>query len=143
MKEVGRRNPACGIGSAGVKTSGTVHYNLEAAPLYEEAIRRGEATLTADGALVAYTGQHTGRSPKDKFVVRDGVVDAHVWWDNNKPMTPAQFDDAMADLVAFMQWMAEPDQGLRVRLGVWVLLFMALFTVVVWRMNAAFWKDVK
>jgi ubiquinol-cytochrome c reductase cytochrome c1 subunit len=58
-------------------------------------------------------------------------------------MTPAQFDDAMADLVAFMQWMAEPDQGLRVRLGVWVLLFMALFTVVVWRMNAAFWKDVK
>jgi ubiquinol-cytochrome c reductase cytochrome c1 subunit len=58
-------------------------------------------------------------------------------------MTPAQFDESVADLVAFMQWMAEPNQGLRVRLGVWVLLFMALFTVVVWRMNAAFWKDVK
>ena len=58
-------------------------------------------------------------------------------------MTPAQFDESVADLVAFMTWMAEPNQGLRVRLGVWVLLFMALFTVVVWRMNAAFWKDVK
>lgn len=58
-------------------------------------------------------------------------------------MTAAQFDESVADLVAFMQWMAEPNQGLRVRLGVWVLLFMALFTVVVWRMNAAFWKDVK
>ena len=100
VKEVGRRNPSCGIGSAGVKTSGTAYYNLEAAPLYEEAVRRGEAILTADGALVAYTGQHTGRSPKDKFVVRDGVVDAHVWWDNNKPITPAQFDTLHADFLA-------------------------------------------
>ena len=58
-------------------------------------------------------------------------------------LTPRQFDEAVADLVAYMTWMAEPNQGLRVRLGVWVLLFMALFTVVVWRMNAAFWKDVR
>jgi len=58
-------------------------------------------------------------------------------------MTPSQYDESVADLVGFMQWMAEPNQALRVRLGVWVLLFMALFTVVVWRTNAAFWKDVK
>ena len=58
-------------------------------------------------------------------------------------MTPAQYDESIADLVAFMQWMAEPNQALRVRLGVWVLLFMALFTVVAWRLNAAYWKDVK
>ena len=58
-------------------------------------------------------------------------------------MTPSQYDESVADLVGFMQWMAEPNQALRVRLGVWVLLFMALFTVVAWRMNAAFWKDVK
>jgi ubiquinol-cytochrome c reductase cytochrome c1 subunit len=58
-------------------------------------------------------------------------------------MTPAEFDESVADLVAFMTWMAEPVQGQRVRLGVWVLLFMALFTVAAWRMNAAFWKDVK
>jgi ubiquinol-cytochrome c reductase cytochrome c1 subunit len=58
-------------------------------------------------------------------------------------LTPAEFDESVADLVAFMTWMAEPVQGQRVRLGVWVLLFMALFTVAAWRMNAAFWKDVK
>lgn len=58
-------------------------------------------------------------------------------------MTPSEYDDAVADLVAFMQWMAEPTRALRLRLGVWVLLFLALFTVVIWRTNAAFWKDVK
>jgi len=42
-----------------------------------------------------------------------------------------------------MQWMAEPAQGTRVRIGVWVLLFLGLFTIVAWRLNAAFWKDVK
>jgi ubiquinol-cytochrome c reductase cytochrome c1 subunit len=58
-------------------------------------------------------------------------------------MTPSEYDNAVADLVAFMQWMAEPTRALRLRLGVWVLLFLALFTVVIWRTNAAFWKDVK
>jgi ubiquinol-cytochrome c reductase cytochrome c1 subunit len=58
-------------------------------------------------------------------------------------MTQAQFDDSVADLVGFLQWMAEPNQKLRVRLGVWVLLFLAVFTVVVWRMNASYWKEVK
>lgn len=58
-------------------------------------------------------------------------------------MTAAQFDESVADLVAFMQWMADPNQALRVRLGVWVLLFMAVFTVIVWRLNASYWKDVK
>ena len=53
------------------------------------------------------------------------------------------YDAAVADLVAFLQWMAEPAQNQRVRIGVWVLLFLGLFTVIAWRMNAAFWKDVK
>jgi ubiquinol-cytochrome c reductase cytochrome c1 subunit len=58
-------------------------------------------------------------------------------------LTPAQYDLAVADLVAFLQWMGEPAQKQRVRLGVWVLMFMAVFTVIAWRLNAAFWKDVK
>ena len=58
-------------------------------------------------------------------------------------LTPAQYNEAVADLVAFLQWMSEPVQSQRVRLGVWVLLFLAGFTVVAWRLNAAFWKDVK
>jgi ubiquinol-cytochrome c reductase cytochrome c1 subunit len=58
-------------------------------------------------------------------------------------MTPAEFNETVADLVAFMQWMSEPHQGQRVRLGVFVLLFLAVFTVIAWRLNAAYWKDVK
>jgi ubiquinol-cytochrome c reductase cytochrome c1 subunit len=58
-------------------------------------------------------------------------------------MTPAQYNEAMADLVAYLQWMAEPNQNDRVRLGVWVLIFLAGFTVIAWRLNASFWKDVK
>jgi ubiquinol-cytochrome c reductase cytochrome c1 subunit len=58
-------------------------------------------------------------------------------------MNTAQYNEAVADLVAFMQWMAEPHQGQRVRIGVFVLLFLAVFTVIAWRLNAAYWKDVK
>jgi len=58
-------------------------------------------------------------------------------------MTPAQYNTAVADLVAFMQWMAEPARDQRVRVGVWVMLFLGVLTFIVWRLNAAFWKDVK
>lgn len=58
-------------------------------------------------------------------------------------MTPAQYNEAIADLVAFLQWMGEPNQSNRVRLGVWVLLFLGVMTLIAWRLNAAYWKDVK
>jgi ubiquinol-cytochrome c reductase cytochrome c1 subunit len=58
-------------------------------------------------------------------------------------MSAAQYDETVADLVAYLQWMGEPAQGQRVRLGVWVLIFLSFFTVIAWRLNAAFWKDVK
>lgn len=58
-------------------------------------------------------------------------------------MTPAQFDQAMGDLVGYLQWMAEPAQNTRVRLGVWVLLFLSVLTLFAWRLNAAYWKDIK
>ncbi len=100
MNEIGKRNPACGIDAAGLTTTGKVHYNSTEAELYEEAIRRGEARLTAHGALVAETGQHTGRSAKDKFVVRDAATDPHIWWDNNKALSPEHFDRLLADFQA-------------------------------------------
>jgi len=100
MTEIGKRNPSHGIAQSGLKTSGAVYYNLGPAALYEEAVRRGEARLTAHGALVADTGQYTGRSPKDKFVVRDESTEPHVWWDNNNAMTQAQFDALHADFLA-------------------------------------------
>jgi ubiquinol-cytochrome c reductase cytochrome c1 subunit len=58
-------------------------------------------------------------------------------------LPPQQYDEAVGDLVAFLTWMAEPVQAQRLRLGVWVLLFLAVFTVIAWRLNAAYWKDVK
>lgn len=58
-------------------------------------------------------------------------------------MTPLQYDEAVASLVGYLQWMAEPTQNTRVRVGVWVLMFLLLFTVIAWRLNAAFWKDVR
>lgn len=54
-----------------------------------------------------------------------------------------EFDDSVANLVAYLNWMGEPAQGTRTRLGVWVLLFLSVFTVIAWRLNAAFWKDIK
>jgi ubiquinol-cytochrome c reductase cytochrome c1 subunit len=66
-------------------------------------------------------------------------------WEQVTPgkMSPAEFDQATGDLVAFMQWMSEPVQNTRVRIGVWVMLFLAVFTVIAWRLNAAYWKDIK
>jgi len=66
-------------------------------------------------------------------------------WEQVKPgkLSQAEYDQNVGDLVAYLQWMAEPAQNSRVRIGVWVLIFLAAFTVVAWRLNAAYWKDVK
>ena len=53
------------------------------------------------------------------------------------------YDEAVGDLVAYLQWIGEPAQGKRVQIGVWVLIFLGLLTVMTWRLNAAYWKDVK
>jgi ubiquinol-cytochrome c reductase cytochrome c1 subunit len=58
-------------------------------------------------------------------------------------LSKVEYDQATADLVGFLNWMAEPAQNHRKRLGVWVLLFLGVFTVFAWRLNAAYWKDVK
>ena len=58
-------------------------------------------------------------------------------------LSERQYDDAVADLVAYLQWMGEPAQGQRFQLGVVVLIFLLFLTVFAWRLNAAYWKDVK
>lgn len=66
-------------------------------------------------------------------------------WETVKPglMSDSEYDNAVGDLVAYLQWMAEPGQNTRVRLGVWVMIFLSIFTLVAWRLNAAYWKDIK
>ena len=81
--------------------AGTIHWNLSAPALYEHAVRRGEGVIAADGPLVCRTGQHTGRSPNDKFVVREPSSEKEVWWGKvNRPMELAQFDLLHKDILA-------------------------------------------
>jgi ubiquinol-cytochrome c reductase cytochrome c1 subunit len=66
-------------------------------------------------------------------------------WEQVKPgkLSNEEYDKAVGDLVAYLQWMAEPMQHKRQQIGLWVLLFLGLFTFVAWRLNKAFWKDIK
>jgi len=57
-------------------------------------------------------------------------------------MTSVQYDEAIGDLVGYLQWMGEPSQNTRVQVGVWVLLFLLVFTLFAWRLNAAYWRDI-
>src|SRR5579883_2834769 len=82
-----------GLEIHGLHNLNTAYWNLGAAQLLEHAIQRREGSLSADGALVVRTGQFTGRSPKDKYIVRDEITDSTVQWGPvNQTMTEAQFD---------------------------------------------------
>lgn len=86
------------------------------------------------------------RKPVFETVQAHGAAVQHFkGWEEVKPgkLNAAEYDDAVADLVAYLQWMGEPVQNSRVRLGVVVLLFLACLAFATWRLNAAFWKDVK
>src|SRR5581483_6001078 len=100
MHQTGRYNAACGPDRLGFEDLKAVHWNLQAPQLYGEALQRGEAKIAAEGALVAETGVHTGRSPKDKFIVRDDLTDKAVWWDNNGAISPGEFDRLLGDFIA-------------------------------------------
>jgi phosphoenolpyruvate carboxykinase (ATP) len=87
----------------GVRTSGAAHSNLSTAALYEHAIRRGEGELAAEGPLVCRTGAHTGRSPNDKFVVKEPSSEGHVAWGRvNKPISVAHFETLKRDMLAHL-----------------------------------------
>ena len=77
----------------------------------------------------------------------DPAKTAHVFkrFEQTKPgsLSKGDYDLAVADLVAYLQWMGEPGQTQRARMGVWVLLFLSIFTLVAWRLNANYWKDIK
>ena len=77
-----------------------MHHNPAAAKLYELAVRRGEGLVASTGALAMRTGNHTGRSAADKFIVRDATTEGNVWWDNNKALSPEHFDVLLEDFLA-------------------------------------------
>lgn len=91
-------------------------------------------------------GQHGAKFVEVKNPHEEGATEQR--FAGFETLTPGKlsdhdFDEQVADLVAFLQWMGEPAQFQRVRIGVWVLIFLAVFTFIAWRLNAAFWKDVK
>ncbi|MGW9330559.1 phosphoenolpyruvate carboxykinase [Bosea sp. NPDC055594] len=99
METIGHVNAAHGADKFGLQRLKAVYWNLEAARLYEESLKRGESQIARGGALCADTGSHTGRSPKDKFVVRDALTESTVWWDNNGAISSEQFDVLLADFL--------------------------------------------
>ncbi len=100
MLKSGLRNEAFDLEAVGFEGQAHVFYNLGETELSRMAVTSGEARLSAHGALVAMTGQHTGRSPKDKFMVEDDLTRGTVWWDNNRSLSRAQFDGLHADMLA-------------------------------------------
>jgi phosphoenolpyruvate carboxykinase (ATP) len=99
VENIGVFNGAQGAEAFGFRKLERVFWNLGAPVLYEESVKRGEARIVKGGPLLAETGVHTGRSPRDKFVVRDASTEREVWWDNNAPFSTEQFDLLLEDFL--------------------------------------------
>ncbi|HLX21145.1 MAG TPA: phosphoenolpyruvate carboxykinase (ATP) [Gaiellaceae bacterium] len=86
----------------GITPTGRVVSHPSTPMLYEDAIVRGEARIADGGPMVVDTGRHTGRSPKDKFVVREPGSEARIWWDGNQEISEASFEHMRDKVTAFL-----------------------------------------
>ncbi len=92
------------LDSIGLGHTAAAYWNLSVEALYERAVQNREGVVAAGGALLCETGQHTGRSPKDKFIVRDSASEADVdWGPVNQPMAPDAFDRLLQRVQAYLQ----------------------------------------
>ena len=93
-----------GLDNHGLRNPGTVYWNLTPAELVEHAVQRREGILVEGGPFNAVTSPHTGRSPNDKFVVRDESTEADVWWGKvNQPISPEHYAALREDVVAHLE----------------------------------------
>lgn len=84
-------------------TSPTIHYQLSANELHDLTIQSGQGIENSTGALAIDTGQFTGRSPQDRFIVKDNITEDKVWWGNvNIPFEPAAFDALYTKVTAYL-----------------------------------------
>ena len=91
------------LGQLGISPGGELHRNLGAPQLYELAIKRGEGLISESGAFVVETGQHTGRSPGDKFVVRHPEYGDKIWWGPvNQPVEPPHFEELFGRVTDYL-----------------------------------------
>ena len=99
----GRVNPKFTLDDQGITGLGAVYYNLMEPALVEAALKAGEGTLGQGGTFLVTTGKFTGRSPKDKHVVKTASVADTIWWENNAEMSPEGFDALYEDMIAHMK----------------------------------------
>jgi phosphoenolpyruvate carboxykinase (ATP) len=96
--------PGSELAALGIRQPGAVHFNLSAPTLVEHALRRGEGLLTSTGALVAYTGSHTGRSPRDRYLVEEPSTQGELDWGKvNQPLPPARLDRLLDHVRDYLQ----------------------------------------
>jgi len=104
IANAGIRPSRHGLQHHGIRNINLAYWNLGTAQLVEHAVQRREGSLASGGAFVVRTGQFTGRSPKDKFVVRDEITDPTVQWGAvNQPISEAHFDRLYSRMLAFWQ----------------------------------------
>jgi phosphoenolpyruvate carboxykinase (ATP) len=104
MEQLGPVQSEFGIDKNGITNARRVYWNLTPSALLEESVRRGEGVLSAHGALIVSTGKHTGRSPNDKFIVREPSSEQHIDWGKvNRPFEPGAFDRLHARVLAYLQ----------------------------------------
>ncbi len=104
MQDFGINPSKHGIDNHGIKTSLAVHWNMGTAALIERALARQEGLLASGGSLVVRTGRHTGRSPKDKFVVMDETTrDKVAWGAVNQPISEEKYDALFRRVLAYLQ----------------------------------------
>ncbi len=95
------RTPGHRLDAQGIQTGASIHWNLTTAPLVEHAVARGEGKLTAHGALLVDTGKFTGRSVKDRFIVRDAATEGTINWGSiNQPMAGEHWANLKKDFMA-------------------------------------------
>lgn len=88
----------------GIHNPGRVYWNLSIPELYEEVVRRNEGQIAENGTLVSTTGKHTGRSPNDRFVVKDSATENEIWWGPiNQPFDPKAFDSLHQRLLEYIE----------------------------------------
>ena len=128
MSEMSSPKSHYGLENHGLRNLGTVHWNLSTPTLIEHALKRQEGKVSKDGALVVCTGQHTGRSANDKFVVLDETTEDDIWWGKvNAPYEPARFDALFERMMAHLEGSelyvqdcyvgADPEHRLQVRIS--------------------------
>lgn len=90
-------------------------------------------------------GQRTAKFEEDTDERTGEKIRKFVGYQQLTPgtMSAVDYDSAVADLVSYLSWMSEPTQQTRKRLGVWVLMFLGILSFFAWRLNAAYWKDIK